>query len=313
MKIEDIDLEINERDTHSWIYISKLDAGDSEVVKRIAKLEKEKSANLIVEMQPQLEEVLCWCKLFRGFKKLGVSIKLDYAWNISSLDFLRDQPALESLNLEGINPAGKDLSVLRQLPKLKELTVVKITKGIEALAHCRSLEKLTLHSTSMENLDFLEEHPQLWWLTVVLGGVKNFEALTETKLKYLELYQVRGLSGLGFIDHLASLEYLRLTKLKDVKDLPDFSRLRKLRRVGLTQLKGITDLSPLLEAKALEDLIVQDFGHVEPEALRVLARHPKLKHGAVRLGSTKKNQTVAKLLPLDESYGPFVFSDGVSE
>jgi hypothetical protein len=239
-------------------------------------------------------------------------LKLRHAWNVESLDWLRDYPNLESLNLEGINPAGKDLSVLSRLPKLKELTVLKITKGIEVLADCKALEKLTLHSISTDDVEFLRCHSTLWWLSIVLGGIKNFDALTETKLKYLELYQVRGLADIGFIGDIARLEFLYLTKLKEVKKLPDFSALKRLRRVSLSQMKGIIDPSPLLEAQAMEELIVQDFGHVEPEVFKPLAKHPKLRRGAVRLGSTKKNEAVAKLLPLGENFGPFTFSDETS-
>jgi hypothetical protein len=66
-------------------------------------------------------------------------------------------------------------------------------------------------------------------------------------------------------------------------------------------MKGLRDLSPLLEAPALETLHVYDAGHMQPSDFEVLKGHPSLAAVSLGLGSARKNDEVKKILPFPES------------
>ena len=63
-------------------------------------------------------------------------------------------------------------------------------------------------------------------------------------------------------------------------------------------MKGLNDLSPLLTAPALTDVLIVDMSHLQPDAVGVLARHPTLEQATVGLGSVRKNEAVKALLGL---------------
>jgi hypothetical protein len=128
------------------------------------------------------------------------------------------------------------------------------------------------------------------------------------KLRYLELWMIRGLTDLNSIAELEYLQYLFLQALKQVTALPSFSKLRSLRRVELMTMKGLQDLSPIAEAPALEELIVDDTRQLAPEAFRPFLGHPTLRRALIGLGSRKKNQEASALLGLPKVEGKFVFT-----
>ena len=120
---------------------------------------------------------------------------------------------------------------------------------------------------------------------------------------------VRGLSDLSVISELCSLQNLKLEALKNVTRIPSLRKLRKLRRIRLQLMKGISDLSPLLEAKSLEDIIITHARHLDPEVFTPLLKHPSLKAIGFGLGSDKKNKTVAAMFPhlRDTIQYPFIY------
>lgn len=89
---------------------------------------------------------------------------------------------------------------------------------------------------------------------------------------------------------------LFLQALKNVTLLPPMGNLARLRRLHLEPMKGVRDLSPLLEAEALETLLVLNAGHMQPEDFTGLRQHPSLKHAALGLGSDRKNSAAREML-----------------
>ena len=81
-------------------------------------------------------------------------------------------------------------------------------------------------------------------------------------------------------------------------ELPTFAGASSLTRVALDAMKGITDLSGLADAPALEELWLVEMPQLEPEALRPLVGHPTLRYGVWGLGSVRKNDAAYELLPL---------------
>jgi hypothetical protein len=97
---------------------------------------------------------------------------------------------------------------------------------------------------------------------------------------------------------MPALRSLFLQALRRVTQLPDLSAAASLRRVALEGMGGLSDLTPLATAPALEDLLLIDMRHLQPEALRPLVGHPRLRAATVGLGSDRRNRAAAELLGL---------------
>lgn len=105
---------------------------------------------------------------------------------------------------------------------------------------------------------------------------------------------VRGLHGLSPIAGLEDLTYLFRQSLKHVTKLPDFSRLTKLQTVWHENMKGLTDLPPLLTAPALQKIAVVDMAHLQPQDVGIPTKHPALQQVLPGLASNRKNEAVRK-------------------
>jgi hypothetical protein len=127
-------------------------------------------------------------------------------------------------------------------------------------------------------------------LDIKLGGTKDLSLLPEVgRLRYLELWMIRGLENISSVGRVRTLQYLFLQALKRVESVPSLRDLRLLRRVHLETMKGLSDLQPIADAPGLEELLVIDMRHLQPEALRPFVGHRTLRAAAVGLGSLKKN------------------------
>lgn len=223
-------------------------------------------------------------------------------WNLQSFEALAYLPEdLEALSL-GATKRRLSLNPIGRFKKLRELYIEGHTKDIEVVGTLKSLEEVTLRSITLPNLELLSTLPQLWSLDLKLGGTNNLTLLPQIgRLRYLELWLVRGLSDLRPIAELTSLQYLLLQALRRVTSLPDLSRLSELRRVHVQTLKGLHDLEPIARAPALEDLIVIDMPHLDSQQFRRFVGHPTLRRVLIALGSTRKNAVVNDMLPLERA------------
>lgn len=68
-------------------------------------------------------------------------------------------------------------------------------------------------------------------------------------------------------------------------------------------MKGLTALTPLLTAPALTQLTIADMPQLQPAGVAVLAAHPTLQQLSAGLGSRRKNDELARLLPLPPVHG----------
>ena len=109
---------------------------------------------------------------------------------------------------------------------------------------------------------------------------------------------IKGLENIECIGEVETLQNLYLEALKNVSKLPSFNRLGKLRRVALCGMKGISDLSPLVEAPALEELCVGDARHLSVEQFKPFIGHSSLKRSSIGLCSLRKNKDVDEMLGL---------------
>jgi internalin A len=196
------------------------------------------------------------------------------------------------------------LSFLEQFSRLRALYLEGHAKHFGTISTLTHLERLTLKSITLPDLELLLPLKQLWSLDISLGGTKNLGLLPQIgTLKYLELWMIKGLQDLSMVGEITSLQNLFLQALKNVSVLPSFSELRQLRRVTLDTMKGITDLSAVAAAPALEELIVVSAPQLSPDDFKPFIGHPTLKKMCIGLGSQRKNEQVQDLLGLPECEG----------
>ncbi|MBT8479593.1 MAG: hypothetical protein KJO06_11785 [Gemmatimonadetes bacterium] len=199
------------------------------------------------------------------------------------------------------------LDPLNQLDRLRHLHLDGHRSGIEVIAGLTGLERITLRSVTLPDLSVLVPLEKLWWFALKLGGTKDLGLLPKIgRLRYLEIWRVRGLKDLQALGSLPHLESLHLQSMGRVTQLPSLAGAVSLRRVVLDSMKGITDLAPLASAPVLEDLFLVSMGHLEPEAVLPFVDHPTLRAAVLGLGSMKKNEAAAELLPLPNP-GDFEF------
>ena len=132
---------------------------------------------------------------------MGPGVVFDCAWLLKYVN-------LKSLWLG--KKAKKNIELLSQHPKLKELSLrgIKITDF--SFLQKMNLEKLALLWNS--NNDLHE-----------LAKLKN--------LREIELWRINKLDDISFIKDMTSLEIIRLQNLKHITSLPDLSKLTKLKKI----------------------------------------------------------------------------------
>lgn len=221
-------------------------------------------------------------------------------WELEDIGGLHLLPAdLQSLELGATKSRRFSLALLTRFTQLRTLFIESHTKDIEAIGRLGTLQDLTLRSITLPNLAILRPLHRLRSLDLKLGGTKDLRLLPEIgRLRYLELWMVKGLSDLDPVGAVLSLQYLFLQALRQVDHLPSLRAMSALRRVHIETLKGLRDLTPLCTAPTLEEVLLLNMGHLSVDDVRCLARIPTLRRALVALGSQRKNDAVHAFLPL---------------
>lgn len=250
------------------------------------------------------------CKL-KNIISLSVGI-----YDLESFDVLRKLPAkqIQNLSLGATKSKRPTLEFLEDFKNLKTLYVEGQQKGIEAISSLTKLEDLTLRSVSTNGLDFLRGLDKLWSLDIKLGGIHNLSALEGlNQIKYIELWQVKGLSDISVISTMQGLEYIYLQALRNVSDIPNLSQLRRLRRIYLENMKGLNNFKSIASAPILEEFIHASALGLSPKDYEDILTMKSLKRAAVWFGSDRKNTAFRELASrygIEEyKHKAFVFSD----
>ncbi|HMS08760.1 MAG TPA: hypothetical protein PKE66_04710 [Pyrinomonadaceae bacterium] len=219
-------------------------------------------------------------------------------YDLLNFDFLDRLPlTLRTLGLGETSSRRPSIGAISRFDRLTYLYLEKQQKGIESIRSLKHLEKIVLRSISTKDVEYLLGLNELWSVDVKLGGIKDFKALSALpKLKYLELWMVRGLRDLSFISSITSLQHLFLQSLKQVTELPDLSQLKQLRRVYLEDLKGLVDLTSLEFAPALYEFAYTMAQNQAVENLLPVLLNPNTKAVGCWFGSDKKNRRFEQLL-----------------
>lgn len=234
-------------------------------------------------------------------------------YSLENFKFLDSLPkSLTQLFLGSTKSKKPSLSGLSRFLKLKVLYIEGQQKGIDTIGRLSYLEKLTVRSVTTGEITFLHELKNLWYLDIKLGGIKDLTPLKGLiNLKYLELWQVRGLSNISVISTLIGLQYLFLQSLCNVKMLPDMTNLHNLRRVHIETMNGLTDIFGLSKAPALEEFIHVDAQSILLEQYQYLFQNKNFKSASIGFGSHKNNLKILNLMKTmgieKYSFTPFKF------
>jgi len=226
--------------------------------------------------------------------------------NFDELKYLPD--SLEVLNICATKKK-LDLKFLERFQFLQKLIIEKNSKNLKVVGKLRNLTSLTIRSITLPNLDiFLPLADQLESLDIKLGGTVDLDSLPKfTKLKYIELWQIRKFTDLTPIFQTISLECIFLQSLRNIVQLPNMKELINLKFFHMENMKGLYDFTPINDAPVLEDLRLVDMIHLKPEDIEPLVGHPTLKYFRAGLGSLKKNNVVEKMIPLPENYARCIY------
>lgn len=217
--------------------------------------------------------------------------------DIAGLQHLPDN--LESFSFGMTKTKRFSLGFLSRFKSLRALYLESQKKDISVVSQLTSLESLSLRSISLPDLSILLPMQKLLSLDIKLGGTRDLSLLPRIgKLRYLELWLIRGLTDLSMIGEITTLQNLFLESLKNVKALPSFGDLIYLRRVTIQAMKGLTDLKPIADAPNLEELLAYDMCHLQPASFIPFVGHGTLKAASVGLGSLKRNTEAERLLGL---------------
>ena len=228
-----------------------------------------------------------------------------HSFTLADLDGLQHLNSdLEVLDLRSTTKKSLSLGFLSRFPRLRELYLEDYHKDFEVVSQLQGLEELELRSVKNVDIACLIPLAHLCRLKLKIGSVVNFHQLARLKsLKYLEIWQVKGVTDLSPIGHIASLQFLFLQSLRRVVRLPPMRRLLHLRRIHLDTMRGLVSISGLRSAPALEDLVVAAAPLLGKQQFRPLAGHPTLKHLGLYLDSKRRNDEIRDLLRLpDASY-----------
>lgn len=246
-----------------------------------------------LDANDDLEFLKFFCKLRR--------FSLDNAWRLERLEGLRHLSGeLEALS---ISDCQKTLSLrfLERFKSLRQLWLGELKKDIDSVSTLACLEEVSISSITLPDLSILVPLKKLCRFQMTLGGTKDLGLLPECgKIRWLGLYMIKGLEDLSAISELEFLEHLILSRLDRVPSLPSMKRLNQLKRVELAGLKSVTDLSPLLDAKQLSDLVVENSNHLKPSDFECLKAHPSLERLSAYLGTKKANDAVRAMFGLPD-------------
>jgi hypothetical protein len=228
-----------------------------------------------------------------NLESLGVGI-----YHLESFDFLSSlTPRLKKLFLGRTKSKRPDLSPLSRFWSLEKIYLEGQQRNIEILSQLGTLNCVVLRSISTSDIGYLRPLERMWSLDIKLGGIKDLSAIDGMgNIKYLELWQIKGLSNIEVVSNLTGLQYLFLQSLRQVTQLPSLNYLEKLRRIQLDNMKGLIDISSLEFAPALEEFVHWGARNMQPEDYHPLLRNPSLKRAFVGFGSERKNRRFEELL-----------------
>ncbi|MGW0215612.1 hypothetical protein ACWDXH_14600 [Micromonospora chokoriensis] len=246
---------------------------------------------------------------------------------LANLEFLRFLPDVKKFSLSGLYRVGSlrnlsllsddlvaldigqtraklDLRPAARFSRLKQLRVEGHVRGLsEIFASNPGLNALSLDRIPLDRVDAMGNVPQkIESLALTLGSLHDSRWLASfADLRYLVIRSVKGLDTFDWLASMKKLEYLWLDKLSKLENLPDLAQNSELIRMDLTGLRGLhgaNALQPILQASALEELVVTE-SRLSPDSFKVLKQKASLRRVEVSLINAHHEVEVAAMLQLD--------------
>lgn len=146
----------------------------------------------------------------------------------------------------------------------------------EDFAWLADTERLTLWNVKIP-AGFLSRLHKLWWLDIRGGtGADLAPILGASRLRYLAVNQIRGLSDLSGLAAFKELRLLSLYGLAQVTTVPSLKDLNALERLEVGQMKALPSIAPLLEAPRLKELLLIRNMSVPSPDVAAISSHPSL-------------------------------------
>lgn len=176
-------------------------------------------------------------------------------------------PSLEYLYVD--YGSLEDISALLQYPNLLGLTLIECdsVNDYSPLMSLNSLESLTIDSSQLKSIDFVNEMPSLTSLSVENSQISNINALGNCP----------GLEVLSLIDNYDIADYSIIGQLSELKDLtlemsydsvlPSFENLTQIEWLTV---KNASDLTPLKDAVNVTYLSLADCAGWELESITAM-------------------------------------------
>ncbi|HCW09000.1 MAG TPA: hypothetical protein DGG95_16715, partial [Cytophagales bacterium] len=125
---------------------------------------------------------------------------------------------------------------------------------------------------------------------VGLGGIKNFSSLTKlADLKYLEIWQVRGLTDIEFLSQLETLQFLFLQSLPQITKFPDLKNCKNLRRIVMENMKVLKDFTGIKCAPNLKEFCIAQANKQEVDDLLPVLEVVGLEKAGAYFGNDQKS------------------------
>lgn len=183
----------------------------------------------------------------------GVSLKGTASRQLAShLEVLKSLPALEALNLDGVQVDAHAQAILGEFVKLRTLAVAgdPLLTQINFVEGMVQLEELFVSDTNVKEISPIMGLSRL--IHVDLSGtlVRDFSPLQTSKatLRALILHKTL-VQDFELLRELRNLRFLWLSAL-NLSQIPDLSGNPKLKFIGLNHNR-ISDLTPLLQVPKL--------------------------------------------------------------
>ncbi len=215
-----------------------------------------------------------------------------YKFEPKLLDILKTMPPnIKSLSIETNLSKNYNIDYIARFNNLEYLYIEGSCKGVEEIGQLNNLQKLTLRSISLPNINFLKNLRKLWSVDIKLGGIKDFSILEELpNIKYLELWLIKGLKDISFISKMMGLQNIHIESLLNIDELPSLDKLINLRRVCLMNLNGLKNLNVLKTIPSLQDFYFTQIKKLQPTDLIPVLENPTVKNFYVYFPSDKKDK-----------------------
>lgn len=162
----------------------------------------------------------------------------------TAVDFLGQAP--EDVKVLSVNSNNKtaDLSLLADYPNIEKLFLNGDFANVDGVSELKRLNWLVLVLSASVDLSGVRAQ-RLKSLSLHERLNNGFEGLLCEGLEYLELYEIRKLTDLSFIEKAAGLKKMYLYSLPAVEKLPDFGKLPNLYALKLYELHKLNDIDSL--------------------------------------------------------------------